>query len=93
VNVVKHAQAHSLKVSMWRQDDNLNIGVEDDGVGFNPAVPPYRNGKGGGFGLFSIRERLRPLGGKLDIKSEPNGGTEFVLSVPLELTCPLDGKT
>lgn len=93
VNVVKHAQAHSIKVSMWRQDDALNIGVEDDGVGFSPAVPPYRHGKGGGFGLFSVRERLRPLGGKLAIKSEPDGGTEFVLSVPLELTCPLDVKT
>ncbi len=85
VNVVKHAQAHSLKVSMWRQDDHLHIGVEDDGVGYDPAVPLYRNGKGGGFGLFSIRERLRPLNGKLEIKSEPQGGTEFVLSVPLDL--------
>jgi signal transduction histidine kinase len=93
VNIVKHAKAHSLKVSMWRQEDNLCIGVEDDGVGFNPARPDYRRREGGGFGLFSIRERLRPLGGKLEVKSEPNGGTEFVLSVPLELTCPLDGKT
>ncbi len=93
VNVVKHAHARSLKVSMWRQDDNLNIGVEDDGVGYDPKLPPYRNGKGGGFGLFSIRERLRPLGGKLEIKSEPQGGTEFVLSVPLELTCPWDAKS
>jgi signal transduction histidine kinase len=93
VNVVKHARAHSLKVSMWRQDDSLHIGVEDDGVGYDPSIPPYRNGKGGGFGLFSIRERLRPLGGKLGVKSEPNGGTEFVLSVPLELTCPWGVKT
>jgi signal transduction histidine kinase len=93
VNVVKHARAHSLKVSMWRQDDSLHIGVEDDGVGYDPSIPPYRNGKGGGFGLFSIRERLRPLGGKLEVKSEPNGGTEFVLSVPLELTCPWGVKT
>jgi signal transduction histidine kinase len=85
VNVVKHAQAHSLKVSMWRQDYHLHIGVEDDGVGYDPAVPPYRNGKGGGFGLFSIRERLRPLGGKLEIKSETQGGTEFVLTVPLDI--------
>ena len=86
VNVVKHTKAHSLKVSMWREQDHLYIGVEDDGVGFDPAVPGYRNGKGGGFGLFSIRERLRPLGGDLEIKSEPDGGTEFILSVPLDLT-------
>jgi signal transduction histidine kinase len=93
VNVVKHAHARSLKVSMWRQDDHLNIGVEDDGVGYDPKIPPYRNGKGGGFGLFSIRERLRPLGGRLEVRSEPQGGAEFVLSVPLELSCPWEDKT
>jgi signal transduction histidine kinase len=93
VNIVKHAQAHSLKVSMWRQGDNLNVGVEDDGVGYDPAILPYRNGKGGGFGLFSIRERLRPLGGRMEVRSEPQGGTEFVLSVPLELSCPLEDKS
>jgi len=83
VNVVKHAQARSLKVSMWREDECLRIGVEDDGVGFNPRVPVYGHGKQGGFGLFSIKERLRPLGGKLEVKSEPGAGTEVVLSVPL----------
>jgi len=93
VNVVKHARAHSLKVSMWRTDDHLNIGVEDDGVGYDPAIAPYKNGKGGGFGLFSIRERLRPLGGRMEVRSEPEGGAEFVLSVPLELSCPWEDKS
>ena len=85
VNVVKHAQAHSLKISMWREQNLLRLGVEDDGVGFNPLVPVYRQGKGGGFGLFSIKERLRPLGGNLEVKSEPGAGTEIVLSVPLKI--------
>jgi signal transduction histidine kinase len=84
VNVVKHAQARSLKVTMWREDGFLRLAVEDDGVGFNPRVPVYRQGKQGGFGLFSIKERLRPLGGSLEVKSEPEGGTEVVLSVPLQ---------
>jgi signal transduction histidine kinase len=85
VNVVKHAQAHSLKISMWRENNLLRLGVEDDGVGFNPLVPGYSQGKGGGFGLFSIKERLRPLGGNLEVKSEPGAGTEVVLSVPLQI--------
>ncbi len=93
VNIVKHAKAHSLKVSMWRQGANLCIGVEDDGVGFNPLAPGSRYGKGGGFGLFSIRERLRPLGGNLEVKSEADGGTEFVLSVPLNLAASLETGT
>ncbi len=83
VNVVKHAQARSLKISMWREGECLRLAVEDDGVGFNPRVPVYRQGKNGGFGLFSIKERLRPLGGNLEVKSEPGVGTEVVLSVPL----------
>ncbi len=90
INVVKHAQARSLKISMWRQGESLRLGVEDDGVGFNPLVPGHRQGKGGGFGLFSINERLRPLGGSLEVKSEPGGGTEVVLSVPLDLDPPVD---
>jgi signal transduction histidine kinase len=93
INVVKHAQAHSLKISMWRQGDSLCIGVEDDGVGFNPLVTGYLHGRDGGFGLFSIRERLRPLGGRLQVKSEPEGGTEVLLSVPLDLTPSLDTQT
>ena len=83
VNVVKHAQARSLKVSMWLENGFLRLAVEDDGVGFDPRVPVYGQGKQGGFGLFSIKERLRPLGGNLEVKSEPGGGTEVVLSVPL----------
>ena len=89
-NVVKHSQARSLKVSMWRQGESLRLGVEDDGVGFNPLIPSYYQGKGGGFGLFSIKERLRSLGGSLEVKSEPGGGTEIVLSVPLALDTPED---
>jgi len=85
VNVVKHAQAHSLKISMWRENNLLHLGVEDDGVGFNPLIHRYSQGKGGGFGLFSIKERLRPLGGNLEVKSEPGAGTEVVLSVPLQI--------
>ena len=85
VNVVKHAQARSLKVSMWRENGFLHLAVEDDGVGFNPYVPVYCQGNHGGFGLFSIKERLRPLGGNLEVKSEPGAGTEVVLSVPLNL--------
>ena len=90
VNVVKHARASSLKISMWREDEILHIGVEDDGVGFNPLVSGYRQAKVGGFGLFSIKERLRPLGGSLEVKSEPDGGSEVVLSVPLKLEPAMD---
>jgi|YelNatPaOPRAMG01_1025707.scaffolds.fasta_scaffold00341_12 signal transduction histidine kinase len=88
VNVVKHANARNLKVSVWREGDILQVGVEDDGVGFNPQDLGLRHGEGG-FGLFSIRERLRPLGGNLRVSSEPGQGTEVTLSVPLSGPMPV----
>lgn len=90
VNVVKHARARSLKVSMWRENGFLRLGVEDDGIGFDPQAPVPGQGKRGGFGLFSIKERLRPLGGNLEVKSEPGEGTEVILSVPLAADSPGD---
>ena len=40
-----------------------------------------------GFGLFSIRERLRPYGGVLEVQSEPGAGTHVILTVPLADRC------
>jgi signal transduction histidine kinase len=82
VNVVKHAQAKNVEVSIQREGRNLKVAVGDDGVGFQmPQTEPSR--KRGGFGLFSIRERLRPCGGVLEVQSEPGAGTHITLTVPL----------
>lgn len=83
MNVVKHARARHVQVSVWRDDGQLNIGVYDDGVGFNVAEISSRWGsKDGGFGLFSIRERLTAFSGKLNVKSSAYG-TTVILSAPL----------
>lgn len=83
VNVVKHAQAHNIEVSMRREGMNLKVEVGDDGVGFQVPQTEPRRREGGGFGLFSIRERLRPLGGLLEVQSAPGAGTHVILTVPL----------
>jgi signal transduction histidine kinase len=84
MNVVKHARAHKLTVSLWRDGDHLQLRVGDDGVGcdISEIASPWR--KHCGFGLFSIRERLNPFGGLMEVKSEPGAGTEVTLSVPLK---------
>jgi len=82
VNVVKHAQAHNVEVSMRREGGNLKVEVGDDGVGFSMPQKDYRQGRCG-FGLFSIRERLRPVGGLLEVQSAPGAGTHVSLIVPL----------
>jgi signal transduction histidine kinase len=90
VNVVKHAQAHNIEVSMRREGGYLKVEVGDDGVGFQmPRTEPRRRERGG-FGLFSIRERLLPLGGLLEVQSAPGAGTHVILTVPLAAATAVD---
>ena len=79
-NVVKHAGARSAKLAANRDDGSLRIVVSDNGAGFEQRTA---GGAAGGFGLFSIGERLAMLGGRLDIKSQPGSGTTVTMSVPL----------
>ena len=84
MNVVKHAQARTAKVSVWREDDHLRVRVEDDGVGFNTADIEGVMRK---FGLFSIRQRLAEFGGQLELESKRRRGTRATLTAPLDRSC------
>lgn len=86
VNAVKHARAQNLEVSMRREGGSLKVEVGDDGVGFQTPPTQPRRREQGGFGLFSIRERLRPCGGLLEVQTEPGAGTHVILTVPLAET-------
>lgn len=83
MNVVKHAQARKAEVAIQREGSNMRITVEDNGVGFYISEASQIGGIGG-FGLFSIRERLRHFGGSLQIQSEPGRGTRVTLLAPLK---------
>jgi len=83
LNVAKHAQAEHAWVRVSRTEDrHLRIEVRDDGVGFDVAEPTGPTADGG-FGMFSIRERLELLGGRLEIASSPGQGTQVTIFVPL----------
>lgn len=81
-NVVKHAQADSVKVSIWKYDSEVRINVEDDGIGFDASQVTSQTYKADGFGLFIISERLNCIGGHLEIDSEPGSGTLVTLTTP-----------
>jgi len=83
INVAKHAKATSVTVSARRLVDQIQVTVEDDGVGFNTSELGARGRKTAGFGLFSVRERLDHIGGTLDIESSPHSGTKVVLAAPI----------
>ncbi|HYL82057.1 MAG TPA: response regulator, partial [Candidatus Acidoferrum sp.] len=82
-NVVKHAKVQTARVQLTRQDGQVVICVTDTGVGFDPSFLWVEGGVIGGFGLFSIRQRLELLGGRLDIASTPGQGSRMTLRAPL----------
>jgi PAS domain S-box-containing protein len=84
MNVVKHAQARRARVIISRNGEEVTIKVEDDGVGFGPLAQYQTISSNGGFGLFSIRERLHYLGGRLEVESTDIEGTRVTLMVPLK---------
>ena len=91
-NVVKHAKAARVEVSLQREDGMLRIEVKDDGVGFLASEVRPGNAKGERLGLFSIRERLQHLGGSFKIFSQPGKGVQAVLVVPLQVEGEGDGR-
>jgi PAS domain S-box-containing protein len=82
-NVIKHAQAKKVNVSMFRNNDQVYVNVDDDGVGFDVAVYKSCKPSERGFGLFSINERIEYLGGDFKIESSPEHGCCVTLIVPL----------
>ena len=83
-NVVKHAQAQKVTVSVQRKGEHIQIDIQDDGIGFDPSAISFLADKKVGFGLFSIRERLRHLGGHLAIESTAGKGTRVTLVSPMQ---------
>lgn len=83
INVVKHAQAQKAKVVIRRDKDAIVITVQDDGVGFETSEMSSSSERMGGFGLFSIKERLNYLGGNFEIESGREKGTRVAIVVPL----------
>jgi signal transduction histidine kinase len=86
-NVTKHAEAGEVTVTLDYIHHFLTILVEDDGKGFDVAREESRvpdPGDTKGIGLFSIRERLRVINGRMLVDSKPGRGCRVFLSFPLE---------
>ena len=83
INSAKHARATRAEVACACEDGFLRIEVLDDGQGFDRGDGAAPKPDAGKFGLFSIRARLAPLGGQMDIDSRIGAGTRVMISVPL----------
>jgi signal transduction histidine kinase len=81
-NVVKHANADRIGVTLSYIDDEVALDVRDNGRGFDPGRLP-RPSDSGGFGLDGMQVRAVRVGGVVNIESEPGGGTAISARVPL----------
>jgi len=77
-NIVKHAEAHNVSVSLTRRESGVAAVIEDDGRGFDP-----RTTREDAVGILGMRERLALLDGRLEIESRPGAGTTLVAEVSL----------
>jgi signal transduction histidine kinase len=85
-NVVKHARAQRVRVTLGRQGEGVQVRVEDDGVGFPAQGPAFD-----AFGLRGMRERVQALGGTLQVGNGPAGGAYVAADLPLPVARPVTG--
>ena len=76
-NVVRHSQAHHVKVDLRDESNMLTLRVEDDGIG----IDPKHLSNGNSLGILGMRERARVWGGYIDFKSTPQKGTTVVVQI------------
>ncbi|NQU04208.1 MAG: cache domain-containing protein [Syntrophaceae bacterium] len=79
-NIIKHAKASKVDVSLnTDDDDNLRMEIMDNGIGFDPSE------KGQGLGLVTMRERVEGLGGKFSVYSALKGGCKITVTFPVRM--------
>lgn len=77
-NVIRHARARKVWVNLDEQQDQVRISIKDNGIGFDLKELARRKEEGG-FGLVGIKERMKALGGKVEINSSKGKGTAILL--------------
>jgi signal transduction histidine kinase len=77
-NVIKHAEAETVRITVACRKQSVVLAVEDDGRGFSRTQAST-----GGFGLVGMRERVASLSGALDLQSKRGAGTRLTVEIPL----------
>lgn len=78
-NIIKHSKASEASVQLTHHDDNINIIIEDNGIGFKQT----EQNKEDGMGLQNIIKKTEQLGGTFNIDSTPGKGTTIIIDIPI----------
>ncbi len=81
-NVARHAAASRVGLTLSYMSDEVTLDVRDDGAGFDAVNGQPSRDPDGGYGLTAMRQRVNRVGGRLNVESEPGGGTAISASVP-----------
>lgn len=76
-NAARHSQARTVDLRVAAEDGWIRVKVTDDGIGFDPALEKRK-----GLGLLGMEERVRELGGRLQLTSRPGSGTSLEIYLP-----------
>ena len=74
-NIVRHANARTVRIQAQDLGDQLRVGIQDDGTGMAPNAQP-------GYGLRNMRDRARLLNGELHFSEPASKGTTLTLAIP-----------
>jgi PAS domain S-box-containing protein len=83
-NIGKHAKARQVEVSVTRRKNTASFSIRDDGQGFDVQKVLSQRSPANGLGLLALHERIRILGGTLDIASETGKGTRISFEIPIK---------
>jgi signal transduction histidine kinase len=78
-NIVKHAKATRVTITLTKENNEVVVVVKDNGVGFEPSTLGSET-----MGLRNMKERVRSLGGVFGVQSRPSQGTRLTARIPVE---------
>jgi two-component system sensor histidine kinase UhpB len=88
-NIVRHAGATHIDIRFRKFRNSLRINVKDNGCGLcKDDKPNLANGFPAGLGFSTMRERAMLLGGNMEVKSSPQGGTSLTVEIPIQIRQP-----
>lgn len=94
-NAISHSRATKIKITLWEEEEHLNICFADNGIGIGKEELPYifdrlykcdkgRSDRGSGLGLSVVKQIIEKMGGKITVKSQQKDYMEFLICLPMQ---------